>query len=153
MKKLCAIFLVCFCNPALYCSGASLDTSVTYQGRLTDSGSPANGAYDLRVFLYDADAGGSQVGNTVLREDVAVANGLFTTNLEFGTNAFNGEARWLEISVRPGTSTGSYTLLSPRQPLAPTPYALYALTPAGPQGPQGPVGPAGPQGPQGAVGS
>jgi hypothetical protein len=105
------------------------------------------------VFLYDADAGGSQVGNPVLKDDVAVANGLFTVNLDFGTIAFDGESRWLEISLRPGTSTASYTLLSPRQPLAPTPYALYALTPAGPQGPQGPVGPAGPQGAKGDPGA
>ncbi len=126
MKKLDAIFLVCFCNLALYCSGASLDTAFTYQGRLTDNGSPANGTYDLRVFLYDADAGGSQVSNTVLKEDVPVVSGLFTVELDFGGESFDGGGRWLEIGVRPAASTGAFTTLSPRQPMTAAPYALYA---------------------------
>jgi len=29
-------------------------TAFTYQGRLTDGGSPANGGYDLRFSIYDA---------------------------------------------------------------------------------------------------
>jgi hypothetical protein len=107
-------------------SATALTTTFTYQGRLTDGGSPANGAYDLRFILYDAESGGAQVGATVTKDDVPVANGLFTVDLDFGANAFRGDARWMEIAVRPGTSTGTYTVLSPRQPVSPAPYALFA---------------------------
>ncbi len=109
-------------------SATALTTTFTYQGRLTDAGSPANGTYDLRFILYDAETGGAQVGSIVTKDDVAVANGLFSVELDFGANAFRGDARWLEIAVRPGSSTGAYTVLSPRQPVSPTPYALYAAT-------------------------
>ena len=45
-------------------------TSFTYQGRLTDGGSPASGAYDLQFVLFDAAVGGSQVGPILARGDV-----------------------------------------------------------------------------------
>lgn len=109
-------------------SATALGTTFTYQGRLTDGGSPANGTYDLRFILYDAESGGAQVGTTVTKDDVAVQNGLFSVELDFGANAFRGDARWMEIAVRPGSSTGAYTVLSPRQPVSPAPYALYAAT-------------------------
>jgi hypothetical protein len=99
----------------------------TYQGRLTDDSSPANGTYDLRFILYDALIGGSQIGSIVSKENVAVADGFFTVELDFGAGAFIGDARYLEIGVRRGSDTGNYTILSPRQPLAAVPYALYAL--------------------------
>lgn len=109
----------------------ALGTGFTYQGRLTDGGGPANAVYDLRFILYDADAGGSQVGATVEKADLAVQNGLFSTELDFGAAAFDGNARWLEISVRPGASSGAYTVLSPRQAVTPVPYAQYAKKAAG----------------------
>ncbi len=106
-------------------------TGFTYQGELQQSGSPASGKFDFRFRLFDAATGGSQVGSTVTKDDVQVTNGRFTVELDFGTVAFNGDARWLEIAVRPGSSTGAYTVLSPRQPLRPVPYALYALNGGG----------------------
>ena len=108
-----------------------LGNSFTYQGRLTDAGSPATGTYDLRFILYDAESGGTQVGTMVNREDVNVANGLFTVDLDFGTTAFTGDARWMEIAVRPGASTSTHTVLSPRQTVSPAPYALYAKAAGG----------------------
>jgi hypothetical protein len=98
-------------------------TAFTYQGRLTDGGTLANGSYDFRFQLYDAASVGNQLGS-IIQEDVAVTDGLFTVALDFGAGAFNGEARWLEVGVRPGSSAGAYTALSPRQSLAPAPYAL-----------------------------
>jgi hypothetical protein len=105
---------------------ASHTTSFTYQGRLLDDGEPANGSYDLRFILYDAESGGSQVGGTILQEDVSVSDGLFTVVLNFGSNAFPGGARYLEVGVRPGDSTGTFAVLSPRRAVTPTPYAIYA---------------------------
>lgn len=114
-------------------AATALSTSFTYQGRLTDGGSPANGVYDLRFILFDADTGGAQVGGIVAKEDVTVTNGLFSVELDFGATAFQGDARWLEIAVRPGSGSGAsgYTVLSPRQPVSPAPYALFAKAAGG----------------------
>lgn len=103
---------------------APVGTAFTYQGYLTEGTGPANGVYDFQIRLYDAASLGSQVGNTVTVNDKTVSGGLFTVSLDFGASPFTGSGRWLEIGVRPGASSGSYTPLSPRQALTPTPYAL-----------------------------
>lgn len=109
-------------------AATELGTAFTYQGRLDVSDNPADGAYDLRFIMYDAESGGSQVGETVTIEDVPVAAGLFAVELDFGSAAFNGDARWLEVAVRTGDSTGSFNVLNPRQPITAVPYALAALS-------------------------
>ena len=102
-------------------------TAFTYQGFLRDNGQPANGVYDLRFALYDSPSGGNQIGSIVTVEDVTVADGLFTVEVDFGAAPFNtGARRWIEIGVRPGNSQGGHSLLSPRIELTPVPYALYA---------------------------
>ncbi|MEO8427932.1 MAG: tail fiber domain-containing protein [Verrucomicrobiota bacterium] len=105
---------------------SALGTVFTYQGRLMDGTTLANGLYDLRAQLNNAVVGGNQVGNTVTLDEVVVTNGLFTVEIDFGANIFNGNSFWLELSVRPGVDTGSYTVLSPRQAITATPYAIYA---------------------------
>lgn len=102
---------------------ANAGTAFTYQGRLVDDGNPASGAYDLQFRLYDASAGGSQIGGTVAVVDVSVSSGLFTAQLDFGAGALNGQARWLEIDVK-RDADGSYTTLAPRVALTPAPHAL-----------------------------
>jgi hypothetical protein len=102
-------------------------TAFTYQGRLEEGGAPANGAYDLRFLLFDAATGGAQVGPTVDRPAAAVAGGLFTVGLDFGTAAFTGTKRWLEVRVR-RTGAGTYTTLTPRQELTPAPNAVFGAT-------------------------
>ncbi|MCP4712656.1 MAG: hypothetical protein GY869_28860, partial [Planctomycetes bacterium] len=107
---------------------AQFGTAITYQGKLSNGGAPANGKYDLEFVLYDALTGGSQEGTTQTKEDVNVYDGYFTVTLDFGSLAFNGDARWLQIGVRPYTSTGNFATLSPRQNVSPIPYAMYAET-------------------------
>ena len=109
-------------------SPSAAGTAFTYQGRLTDGGAPANGAHDFAFSLFTASTGGSQVGGTVLKHDVSVVDGFFTLTLDFGSSAFSGNTRYLEIEVRPGSSAGSYTKLVPRQELTPSPYAINADT-------------------------
>ncbi len=139
-------------------SAAPLGTAFTYQGRLQEGSVPASGNYDLRFTLFDAENGGAQVGATQTNAGVTVAEGVFTTIVDFGPGLLDGTARWLEVAVRPAGSGAEFTRLDPRQPLAAAPYAQYALTPAGPQGPEGPqgptglTGPIGPTGPTGATG-
>jgi hypothetical protein len=104
-----------------------IGTAFTYQGRLTDAGSPANGTYDFRFTLYDAATGGAAVGTPVTANGVAVAEGLFASLLDFGPAAFAGQARWVLVEVRPAGG-GTYTPLAPRQPLTPAPYSLFSST-------------------------
>src|ERR1051325_10527065 len=94
----------------------------TYQGRLIDSGLPADGIYELRFRLYDTAAGANAIGPVLTNASVSVSNGLFTVPLDFGTGAFDGNARWLEIAVRAAGSTNDFVPLSPLQPLTASPY-------------------------------
>ena len=106
-------------------------TAITYQGRLTDEGSPADGQYDLQFTLYDSL--GFDISGPLVKNDEPVVNGLFTIELDFGS-VFTGDAVTLEIGVRPGASTSDFMILSPRQAVRATPYALYALSSAGGSG-------------------
>ncbi|HXI92186.1 MAG TPA: hypothetical protein VNO24_19395, partial [Blastocatellia bacterium] len=101
-------------------------TVFTYQGKLADAGSPANGSYDFQLKMFDALNGGVQLGSTVTVSAVQVTNGIFTVNLDFGAGVFPGGDRFLEIAVRPAGG-GAFTPLSPRQQVTSTPYALRTL--------------------------
>jgi hypothetical protein len=105
---------------------APVGSSFTYQGQLKDGGNPANGQYDFGFSLYDASISGTLVTTPITLTNQMVSDGLFTVPLDFGSSAFDGNGRWLEIAVRQ-TGGGSYTTLSPRQPITPAPYALFAL--------------------------
>jgi hypothetical protein len=105
---------------------APLGTAFTYNGRLTDAGNPAHGTYDFKFSLYDALTDGRQVEDTLTIPGVDVHDGYFQVKLDFG-NTYQGIALWLEIEVAPSRS-GTYTPLSPRQELTPTPYAIHAST-------------------------
>lgn len=101
----------------------------TYQGRLTDGGTPANGNYDLQFALFDAADGNNQIGQTKTVSSVPVSVGVFTVTLDFGANAFSGANRFLAISARP-SGAGAFTLLTPRQSITATPYAVRSLNAA-----------------------
>ena len=74
----------------------SQTTGFTYQGRLTDSGTTANGNYDLQFALFDNLSGGTQVGATQTVSTVSVSDGVFTVQLDFGVSAFPGANRFLD---------------------------------------------------------
>ncbi len=126
-------------------AAAALGQAFTYQGRLKSAGAPLNATADFQFSLWDAagtgspPTGGTQIGATQAVNTVTVTGGLFTVQLnggnEFGATAFTGDARRLQIAVRSPAGGGSYTTLSPRQPMTPVPYALYALTGPGGSGP------------------
>ena len=117
--------IVCQANPV---SAVPSGTAFSYQGRLTEAESSADGLYDFQFKLYDNVTDGNQLGNTIGKNEVNVIDGYFTVELDFGSDAFDGDDRWLEIGVQPGdfNGTGAYTILSPRQRVTPTPYAIYA---------------------------
>jgi hypothetical protein len=83
---------------------ASVQTSAfTYQGKLSDGASPANGDYDMQFNLFDTATVGTGVrkGPAITNPSVPVTAGVFTVQLDFGLVAFNGQPRYLEIGVRP----------------------------------------------------
>ncbi len=100
----------------------------TYQGQLKSGGTPYTGSCDFQFGLWNASTVGAQIGGTQSVAGVPVANGLFTTPLDFGLTAFDGSPRFLQIGVRCPAGAGSYTPLSSRQPLTAAPMALYANT-------------------------
>lgn len=106
--------------------GAPLGSAFTYQGQLRESGLPANGLYDLQVCLFDGPVNPVTLACAPDFADVPVEVGLFTLSLDFGTAPFAGEVRYLELRVRPGASSGGYTILAPRQAIRPAPEALRA---------------------------
>ena len=101
-----------------------LGNAITYQGQLKQNGSPVSGPFDLECKLFDALTAGTLI-NTVPVNSVPVTDGLFTIDIDFGTGAFDGNDRFLEIGVRP-TGNGAFTALSPRQKLNAAPYAQFA---------------------------
>jgi len=121
-------------------------TAMTYQGYLIDQGVPVNGLHDLQFRLYDSPVGGRQVGDMHDAGELSVVDGYLATVVFFGgsPDIFNGEARWLEIAVKPSSEPQeAYTLLEPRQRITAAPYAVHAHQPVGPQGELGPPGPKG----------
>jgi len=106
----------------------AMPTAFTYQGQLKRSGVPLNGPIDARFSLWLSPTGedlSSQIGSTLTINAIEVANGLFNVELDFGQDALNGNARWLQVEIHDHADPpGTFTTLTPRQPLTPAPYAL-----------------------------
>jgi hypothetical protein len=105
--------------------GIAQGTAFTYQGRLNDGASPANGTYDLQFLLFNVNQFGFPIGPILTNTAVVVNDGLFTAALDFGSGVFTGTNYWLEISVRTNGG-GAFATLTPRQPVTPSPYAIFA---------------------------
>ncbi len=101
--------------------GAAVSNAFTYQGELLDNGTAVDGMTEFQFTLWDDGVAGTQ--RAVLPpEMIDVVKGRFTATVDFGATAFSGDARWLEISVKPPGAT-AFTVLS-RQELTPSPAAL-----------------------------
>jgi len=107
-------------------SAGPLGTAFSFQGQILKSGVPVTGTVNLQFTLFNAANGGAQVGGVQTFNAVTPSGGLFSLALDFGANAFDGNERWLEIAVE-GSGENTFTTLSPRTPVLPTPYALYAV--------------------------
>ena len=131
--KISRIALMIVIGLLLTSSVFSQTSTFTYQGRLNDGASPSTGIYDFQFTLWDASSGGNQlpIGSplTVTRTGVSVIGGVFTTQMDFTSAAFPGDDRYLEISVK-HPADASYTILTPRTQLNPTPYAIRSLSAA-----------------------
>lgn len=140
MRPLLILLLVCLSVPALAdemtpadgpSSNIVLSNSFTYQGRLVLSGVPVDGTADIVISLWDAVAGGTEIGSQNQFLAIQVTDGLFSVELDFGASAFAGDARWLQIEVRSPAGVGTWIGLSPRQEINAVPYALHALNGGG----------------------
>jgi len=107
---------------------AAQTTVFTYQGKLTDNGIP-QAIYQMEFRLFASAGGSDQIGATVTNTNVAVNQGVFTVNLDFGAAAFSGADRFLQISVRRSTNE-SFITLNPRQQITSSPYSIRTLSAA-----------------------
>ena len=112
-------------SPASSPAAAPLGAGFSYQGRLSTDGAPVTGLCNFAFTLWDAGAGGAQIGNLHALNGVQVTNGLFSLVLnnatQFGTSPFSGERRWLEVGAGCG---GPIETFAQREELTATPYAL-----------------------------
>ena len=99
-----------------------LTSTFTYQGQLKNGGNAVNGSCQMAFRLYDDPLLSTNLIGNPITATVPVTNGLFTVGLNFGSNAFDGNGRWLDIQVN---CTGTFVPL-PRQTITAAPYALFA---------------------------
>ena len=125
MKTKPKLIAICQLLSAICLSAHAQGTAFTYQGRLNDGADFAGGSYNLTFTIFGVASGGSAVAGPLTNSPTGVTNGLFTVTLDFGANIFTNANRFLEIAVRTN-SVGSFTTLSPRQKLTPTPSAIFA---------------------------
>ncbi|MBI1827561.1 MAG: tail fiber domain-containing protein [Planctomycetes bacterium] len=105
--------------------GTPVSSEITYQGQLKNNGEPLEGTVQLAFKFFDVEAGGSPLATQTF-PGVHVEHGLFTVIINGAGQAelvdFNGDQRWLQISV-------NGTALTPRQKLTATPYATLSSKP------------------------
>jgi hypothetical protein len=106
---------------------ASQGTAFSYQGSLNDGGNPASGIYDVEFTLYATNIMGDVIAGPVTNNATVVSNGLFSASVDFGPNVFTGSNYWLDLAVRTN-GANIFSELTPRQAIAPTPYAIFANT-------------------------
>jgi len=125
MRCLCALTMI-----LLISLTAQAGELITYQGRLTDTGSDpvVNGNYALTFTLWDDSAGGTQQWSEI-HSSVAVTDGLFSVNLgkdgALEASIFETEPLFLQIMV------GYSDIITPRTRLTSAPTAIAAKKMAG----------------------
>ncbi len=109
------------------CGGAGLAQTgeFSYQGRLTEAGSPVTGSRFFRFTLFDEN--GAAIPGAVSEQTLPVSSGIFSAALDFSAAAFaSGANRSLQIEVKINAGD-AYTLLNPRQPVLSAPYSIKSL--------------------------
>ena len=125
MNKYILMVLLALILNASLSFAQSVGSAFSYQGELTDGGSPANGDYNFTVKLYTTETGGTAITDEVYN-DITVLNGLFNLEIDFGDMVYeDSDQYYLEFDVAP-SSGGSSTTLTPRNKLLAVPYAVQA---------------------------
>jgi len=115
------IFLVNFSTQAV-------PRLINCQGRLTDTeGVPLNGSYNVKFHLFTMQSGGSSLWSE--QQDVTIADGVYNVQLgavnPLSTDLFDNEFLYLEVEIL-NSITGGWEILSPRQQLTSTAFAMRA---------------------------
>ncbi len=140
------LLLISLLNYTPVSAAQTIPYKINFQGRLTDNNGNivANGSYNIKFTIYNALTGGTNVWQEYRQTTnrVTITNGLF--DVRFGDvtalspSLFNSATQlYLEVELpTPATATcstascGSFTEgpLSPRQPIAASPYAFNSDT-------------------------
>ena len=95
---------------------ATVNSRISYQGVLKEGGHPVTGNRNMVFHFYtNSHCSGTPV-QSVTKNNVSVANGLFSVDLDVNQAKFNGQGLWLAVQVG-GTRIGCEEIL-------PAPYAL-----------------------------
>ena len=116
------LIVACFWS-ARYVSGQG--TAFTYQGQLNFSNRIITGPYSFTFSLYSTNTNGTVIAPVQTNNGVQVSNSLFSVLIDCGLNLTAGSTNWLEIGVTTNGGT-TFNILTPRQPLTPTPFSVYA---------------------------
>ncbi len=127
LRFLCGVVLLLALTAAAVPGPCSVPSTMAYQGKLTDSlGQPvADGAYNMRFYLYDNVSGGSLLWQEPWSgtEPVQVSGGIFDVQLGSSValppGAFTGDT-WLAVEV-------NGTALPARFRIVSTGYAMRAM--------------------------
>jgi hypothetical protein len=98
-------------------AAATVNSQISFQGRLTESGTPVTDVRDMTFRLYSDETCFTQVGSDIVRNDVPVEDGLFSVKLDVDQSHFSGQGLWLKVLVDSTTVMNCEEIL-------PVPYAL-----------------------------
>jgi hypothetical protein len=101
-------------------------TRFVHKGDLPNTVTPATGIFEMEVRLFDAVSDGNQIGSVYQASSVNVKNRAYSVELDFGSAAFPGADRFLEVSIRRVGDAAPFNVLSREQILS-VPYAIRAL--------------------------
>ncbi len=125
MKNIYTVLALLLISQLLHAQ--NVNTGFTYQGELLENGQAVNGSFDFKVDVFTVFSGGTGFVSPLEYTSIPVSKGIFTlNNVDFGDLIFlSNDNLWLEVSVRPA-GAATYTVLSPRQKIETTPYAVRA---------------------------
>lgn len=128
MKSSRLTFWACkFLTVALFVSnsaGQSLVSEIKYaRTKMKLDNALLNGSWSVRFKLFDSSTGGAQIGPAITKSNVSISDGRMpAVSLDFGSDAFNGEDRWIEVRATQGDDP--FRLVGGRQRFRAVPYAL-----------------------------
>ena len=100
-------------------------TAFSYQGQLSELGVKVTGTRIFRFTLFDEN--GVAIPGAMVEQNLPVNAGSFSTTLDFGSVVFPGANRTVEIAIKVNVAD-PYTVLSPKQPILATPYAIRSYS-------------------------
>ena len=106
---------------ALASSAAAVPETVSFTARVTDNGAPATGTLSVRIALFDAATGGTQVWEETqsLTADAGLVYATLGSTAPLTPAVLDGRALFAELTIEGDT-------LSPRISITSVPYAIRA---------------------------